>query len=172
MSSGAVVYICRSRSRAVESLGGEFEAWEREHSEARAARDVEDWIGECLRSGEAALLLVSHTRARLRSNRLDNPQEAGESLLQLCEATLRVFERVQAGLEAAKRKGYTIENEGAFSEMHSRLGQAQQRLRQHWPWFNQDMWDRTAAAISRGEVQTAEEIVHELRGDHPPTDQG
>jgi hypothetical protein len=164
MASGAVVYICRSRSRAAEFLGGEFDAWQKAHADALAARDVEDWIAECIQLGETTLELSSRTRQLLRANSLTDPQEAGESLLILFDVTINVFDRVQAALESSKNNGHTIDNRGVFKEFRTRLLQGRDRLRTRWPWIDQAMWDRTAAAIANGEYQTAEEIVHELQG--------
>src|SRR5204863_3806463 len=101
MPNDSVFHICRSRSRAAELLGHEYEAWQKDHVEALAAREVEDWLAECVKLGEATLDLFRHTRGLLRSNRLAEPQGAGERLLELFEETLRVFLNVQSGLKEA-----------------------------------------------------------------------
>jgi hypothetical protein len=172
MPSGAVVYICRSRSRAADSLGGEFEAWWKAHTDALAARDVEDWIAECIQLGETTLELNAHARQLLRGNRLADPQEAGESLLTLFDATIKVFERMQSGLDSARSNGYVIVNEEPFQSIRARLTQGLEQLRTRWPWIDRKMWERTAVAIAGGDYQTAEEIVHELHGGHPQADPG
>lgn len=172
MSSGTVNYICRSRSRAIETLGLEYESWQRDTIDAAVAHDVEDWIKECLDVGEKTISLYTSTRQLLRSNSLMGPQETGQGLLALFQETTRLFDRVQSGVEAAQRNGYSIENETAFTVMRASVAAARERLRLNWPWVDVRMWDRTRTAIAQGDYQTAEEIARELRGSHSEADPG
>jgi hypothetical protein len=172
MTNTTVIHICRSRSQAAKSLAGEFEAWKREHAEAMAARDVEDWVAECLTMGHLTLELFSSARKLARANQLASVQEAGECLVRLFEATLDAYRDVGTGVVEAGRQGYTIENEAAFREMEKRLTEGRERLRASWPWINPDSWRRTEEAIARGEFQTAGEILHDLHGGRPSSDPG
>lgn len=172
MANQSVIHICRSRSRTAEALRQEFEAWQSEHPEALAASEVEDWLAECVKLGGAALELFLHTRGRLRSNQLNEPQTAGECLVELFDSTLRVFASVQPALEQAKSTGVTVTNEAAYHEKNERLVEMRERLHKYWPWFNKEMWEATAVAIVRGDCQDVEEILRELQGDHSTADAG
>jgi hypothetical protein len=61
-------YICRGRQRAVQSVQEQYEQWQRDHADAMAAADLEDWLDVVLRCHENAMQ-VHHKVARLlRSN--------------------------------------------------------------------------------------------------------
>src|SRR6266545_6436 len=121
MSNQTVIHFCRIRRRAAESLGGEFEAWQKDHADAMAARDLEDWIKEAIKLGEMTLELHSLAWNLLRANRLTDPQAVGECVLNLLDTTIHAFGSMQTGLEVVRSTGYTIENEGAFHEEMSGL---------------------------------------------------
>jgi len=166
--SEAYLYICHSRKRAVKSTADEFENWKIARGDAMTARDVEDWVRECLRISEGTIHEYVVVFERLRSSQFQaDPEVFGESLRALFDATLLLFGAVADAVTDRVAAGYVIDNSGAFGLAQANLLHARATLLNTWPWRNPRSWQCTAAQISSGEFQFASDILHELQVPEP-----
>jgi len=162
--SEAYLYIWRSRKRAVKSTADEFENWKISHAHAMAARDVEDWVRECLRISDGTIHEYGIVFERLRSNQLEaDPETFGEALRALFDATLILFEAVADAVKDCTAAGYVIDNSGEFARDQAILVRTKATFLKTWPWRNPRSWQSTAAQISSGDFQFASDILHELQ---------
>lgn len=171
MISEAYLYICRSRERAVQSTESEFENWKVSHAHAMAARDVEDWIRECLRAAENTLEGHRSILDKLRSNSLKaDPQAVGETLSGLLRATVSLMNSIRELVDQMESAGYEIDNAVQFRTSHTQLGAVKDSFERTWPWRNPEIWRRTEAQIASGECQFTEGILHDLQSGHTERD--
>ncbi|MCI0464118.1 MAG: hypothetical protein L0Z62_44865 [Gemmataceae bacterium] len=167
MPSETVPHIYHHEQRVAQSLEQGIEAWLTAHAEAMAAFDVEAWLDSYLAAATLAARLPAQAKQRLRANQLPNPHGVGELLLSVLDKYLTVGRTLQAAVEEVQRKGYAVARAAELSSVQTSLQKAREMLRTRWPWIDKGRWERTAEQLARGEYQTAEEIVHELRSADP-----
>jgi hypothetical protein len=117
---------------------------------------------EYLALADASLVFQDRAVHLLRANRLANPQETGECVLNLLDAVVDVLSGVQMGLDTAGENKTATQNDGRIQEKKCQLTQARERLRTRWPWIDPVQWERTGDALAHGQYQTAGEILAEL----------
>jgi hypothetical protein len=163
MSQAILFRLCRARQHAFHGVETEFESWKVESVEADMACEVDCWVQECLTIRDQTKSLYERIRRLKFANKIKNFPALGQAILQLFETALGVFTSVRESIQLVTDRGFVVEGLNDFKRAETELQQLQDSIRQRWPLFDKDMWDRTGAEYERGESQSTEEILRELQ---------
>jgi hypothetical protein len=157
----------------VESVGGEFEAWQQaQDKEAMEVRnqpagsngvhDLAGWVADVLEvTGGARRLLLEAERTGVPSGD-DGPVRFGEAGLRLLDAAMTLLEVVGRKVEAARANGLAVEGEERLRATIREVAEERTHFIRRWPTDRQ-RWDRATADIKAGRIRTLQETRDELR---------
>jgi hypothetical protein len=159
---------CVKRSYLVEEL---VETWQIEHSQAMFARDLEELVQECL---ELSGLLTKGWQSAVHvlfDEQFDDLDTIGKMLKVAIDKSIGVFRKVEDLISEAIRKHYDIEGAEAFRRAVSDTVAMKKEVEKQWPAVNHRMIQESIAAYSRGDYQTAEDMLYGLEGHRPENNQ-
>lgn len=172
MQTDAVIRICRVHSSSAQTLVGEIEAWREDHADAMFAREVEDFVNDCLARTQKSLDLVRRCYRLLRSNQLAQVEDAGQAMRLLLTTGEKLHHAIAILVGEARRRGFTVEREAEFREASAELARQLERFVRAWPWRDQGRHDVARADILAGRFQPTDAILHELHGERSAGDPG
>ena len=157
--------VCRGYVRTLEDA---VESWKQAHDRAMWVRDVEVVLDVALRLRDLAVVVIKDTWAGLFANTLDNVEEAGEGLVQMCQNALNAYEALTRCVVSAGREGYEVEQAAklapAAEEIRNRLADVKKR----WPRFDHEELKAGIEQARRGELMDVGDVLRELQGPlHP-----
>ena len=153
---------CLSRSHQLEEY---VDDWQIDHKEAMDTLDWEELVKECL---ELASLLqrawhATFERAADEQDRCDRVL-AGEQIIRgAINRTVRMFSLIGNLVEAARRTGRFLEGAEEFLEALRNVKLMEKQAERDGQPFAYQPMEESLAAFGRGEVQSAEDMLRELR---------
>jgi hypothetical protein len=157
-----ILHRFRARTRSVESVESEFEAWKEMRAEPMAVHDLKGWIVDTLELTTGARHLLAEAEQTGIPGGEDGPARFGEAGLFLLDALVGFLELVVLLVDEIRANGYAIEDEAALRRALVQIREERSRFVRRWP-TNLDLWNRAMADIQAGRVHTLEEARDELR---------
>ncbi|MBL8795041.1 MAG: hypothetical protein JNM56_14120 [Planctomycetia bacterium] len=149
------------KSRAIEEV---VEAWKAEHAGAMAARDVEELVRECLRLPDEMRRIYREIFDRFTSGNIEGYHDIGKALQAQFEGNLRFMDSVRDMARRQTAAGHTIEGAAELERVLEDIRPKVQEIFERWPWMpTEEEVAEAKAEIARGNYQTVDEILDELR---------
>jgi hypothetical protein len=159
---------CLRRSHLVEEL---VEAWQIDHRDAMAARDLEELIQECLELKDLCEHAWNGILHHLFNEQTDDIEAVGKMMLTALEKGEIVFSNLITQVLETKAKGYEVDRAGELEQGLCRIQQLKADYRKQWPSVDYAMVKDAREAYLRGDYRFAEDILHDLENGGPGADQ-
>ena len=142
------------------------EAWKRDEASIRDVHFVELLIRHHVEIGSSLDEMVRSAWREYQQAPTTYPaQKRGETLAELLEAMLRVFDRIEECVSSSESAGFQVDGAEDFRAAHRALASLNERFLDGWPMLDMKAAEEARADIEAGRFFDLEDIARAM--DHP-----
>ena len=143
-------------------------AWKAEQPNGVQPREIGYLVKECLALPEELRRTYAAIFECAKAHELDDYHETGKAFQAQCNETLHLMNSVREWAHKLEGSGQKIAGAAELDAVTEELERKSQEVFERWPWLpTAEEVAEAHAAIARGEYQTVEEILNELRSKNP-----